>query len=68
MDNESIAELVYAPLEKLALASNKMAQMGAAHCLYTLFLYLQKRGNRELLEQLVSKYLLLFAVRKVVMK
>jgi len=42
--------------------SNKMTQMGSSHCLYTLFLYLQKKENVKLLEQLQPKYLMLFTV------
>ena len=65
--NDSFCSVFYTPLESLIRGgNNKMAQMGAAHCLYEFFSYLKQKGNNELLTLLLPKYLGLFLVIRFV--
>jgi len=63
MSNEILIEVFYVPLENLINGgNNKMAQVGAAHCILEFFLHLQRKGNTELMMLILPKYLNLFIV------
>lgn len=55
--------IFYAPYESIINGgANKMAQMGAAHCLFELFKHLKQEANNDFLLLVLQKYLPLFIV------
>jgi len=61
--NDLICAIFYQPLEAIIRGgTNKMAQMGAAHCINEFFTFLAQKSSTDLLMFFLLKYLALFVV------
>jgi len=63
IENECINMVYYAPLEAIISGgANKIAQTGAAHCIFELFSYMKEKNHLDLLTYFAPKFLSLFIV------